>query len=198
VRAATLAWRAAALLAAFACTPALAGAAERPTHLAVYVAQYSPQRLVDILSERPQFGSSHLAAVAWSRSLSEAERSLRWEVEGQFVQHAGRQSHQEVNAVIVARWMRFPWDHRLDTRVAFGEGLSYASRTPAIEPRAQRPDEESVRLLNYLLLEIEVVVPRRERWSVFTRIHHRSGVAGIFGNVQGGSNFIGLGARYRY
>jgi hypothetical protein len=185
---------------ALACAilPGLALGGERPAHLAFYVAQYTPQRLVDILTERPRSGSSHLAAVAWSRSLSGAERSLRWELEGQLVQHVGQQSHQEVNAVLVARWMRFPWDHRLDTRVAFGEGLSYATRTPPIEPRARRPDEQSVRLLNYLLLEIEVVVPRRERWSVFTRIHHRSGVAGLFGNVQGGSNFIGLGARYRY
>jgi hypothetical protein len=186
------------LLAACVLFPAIAAAGERPSHLAFYAAQYTPQRLVDILTERPKSGSSHLAALAWSRSLSDADRSLRWEVEGQLVQHTGQQSHQEINVAIVARWMRFPWDHWLDTRVAFGEGLSYATRVPPIEPRAARPDETSVRLLNHLLLEIEVALPQRERWSVFTRIHHRSGVAGIFGNVRGGSNFIGLGARYRY
>jgi hypothetical protein len=190
--------RAARLLAVVAFLPSICAAGERPSHLAFYAAQYTPQRLVDILTERPKSGSSHLAALAWSRSLSDADRSLRWEVEGQLVQHTGQQSHQEINVAIVARWMRFPWDHWLDTRVAFGEGLSYATRVPPIEPRAARPDETSVRLLNHLLLEIEVALPQRERWSVFTRIHHRSGVAGIFGNVRGGSNFIGLGARYRY
>jgi hypothetical protein len=176
----------------------LAPAAAPSQHLALYAAQYSPQRLVDILTEAPRFGSSQLLALAWGRVLSAPERPLRWEFEAQFVQHGGGQSHQEVNALIVARWMRFPWDHVLDTRVAIGDGLSYAARMPALEPRSGAEDERSARLLNYLMLEIEVVPPGQPQWGLFTRIHHRSGVNGTFGNVKGGSNFIGFGARYRF
>lgn len=124
---------------------------------------------------------------------------MRWELEGQIVRHSGMQDHWETNAVVVARWMNFPWDHWLDTRFAFGEGLSYAWQVPELEPRGDEPGEgRSNRLLNYLLVELEFVVPGQPEWSAYTRIHHRSGVNGLFGGVQGGSNFVGLGVRYTF
>jgi hypothetical protein len=173
----------------------------KPRYVTAYVAQNSSDRLIDIVrSPPPATQSSYLAAITYGRTLGEG-RFIRWEVEGQLVQHWGMQSHQELSAALVARWMHFPWDHWIDTRFAFGEGLSYASDLPAVEPRAGREGERTARLLNYLLVEWEFMLPQREahsQWSVFTRIHHRSGVAGIFGNVRGGSNFVGVGVRYTY
>jgi hypothetical protein len=98
---------------------------------------------------------------------------------------------------VVARWTRFPWDDVLDTSVAFGQGVSFASKVPEVEPRADR-DEESRRLLNYLMVEVALAPPGDSRWSAVTRIHHRSGVFGLYGGVNGGSNFVGLGVRYRF
>jgi hypothetical protein len=46
-------------------------------------------------------------------------------------------------------------------------------------------------------VEIEAGPPAG-RWSGFLRIHHRSGAFGLYGDVRGGSNFVGLGARYRF
>jgi len=167
--------------------------------LSVYWAKNSPDRLVDIVRHlNPEMRASYLNTVALSRVWHESKR-LRWEWELQVARHHGMQSHWESNAVLVARWMHFPWDQWLDTRFAFGQGLSYALEVPPLEPRSEPDEEESARLLNYLLLELEVVPPRAEaHWSGFIRLHHRSGVFGTFSGVEGGSNFIGLGVRYRF
>ena len=173
-----------------------ASAAPTGSAISVYVAQYSPDRLLEILREySPDFESSYLATVAYSRFLIDGHW-IRWELEGQLVQHWGQQSHQELNGAIVARWLRFPWDRFLDTSLAVGEGLSIASRVPPLEPRSGPTEGESTRLLNYLLVELEFAPPQDSPWSAFVRIHHRSGIYGIFGNIKGGSNFIGLGLRY--
>jgi hypothetical protein len=183
-------------------TPSAAIANEAPArHLTAYGAVYSPNRMIELLGIRPErprlHGSSWLAAVALSQAYAVTAEHLVWEVEGQLVQHGGRQNHTEINALVVARWTRFPWDDLLDTSVAFGQGVSFATKVPEVEPRADR-DEESRRLLNYLMVEVALAPPGDSRWSAVTRIHHRSGVFGLYGGVNGGSNFVGLGVRYRY
>jgi hypothetical protein len=56
------------------------------------------------------------------------------EAEGQLVQNLGRQDHLEVNVLpVMARWHRIPWSRRVDTSVAFGLGLSYATELPDVE-----------------------------------------------------------------
>jgi hypothetical protein len=180
---------------------AAAAAAEPEQHFSVYTGVFSPNRFVELAGFRQQTvrtdTSSGLLAVALARELGRTGKSLRWELELQFVQHWGVQSHQETNAVLVARWRRFPWDHYVDTSLAFGEGLSYASRVPELEPRTDPGAAESARLLNYLLMELEMGPPSSP-WRGFMRVHHRSGVGGLFGGVRGGSNFVALGLRYRF
>ncbi|MDQ2077205.1 hypothetical protein [Marinimicrobium sp. ABcell2] len=167
-------------------------------YLSAYWAKNSPDRLLDILQTSiPELRSTYLNAVAVNYAYAEG-RLIRWELEGQLVRHYGMQDHWETNALVVARWMHFPWDHILDTRVAYGGGLSYALEVPYIEPRSEPEREDSTRLLHYLLLEVEVTLPEAERWSAFARIHHRSGVFGLFDGVRGGSNFIGVGVRYQW
>ncbi|MDQ2069414.1 hypothetical protein [Natronospira bacteriovora] len=167
--------------------------------MAAYWAKNSPDRLIDIVRElNPEMRRSYLNAVALSYSWHESER-VSWEWEGQLVRHYGMQHHWESNVVLVARWMDFPWDRWLDTRFAFGQGLSYAWEVPPLEPRSEPDDEGSARLLNYLLMELEFAPPSPDsQWSAMIRLHHRSGVFGTFSGVEGGSNFIGLGLRYRF
>jgi hypothetical protein len=52
--------------------------------------------------------------------------------------------------------------------------------------------------LNFLLAEIEFVLPWVPQWSNFIRVHHRSGVFGAYGGIEGGSNFVGIGIRYYF
>lgn len=168
--------------------------AEPQEYVSVFVAQNARDRLVDILSTASaDRRRSWLVAVAYGRPLHQW-RSISLELELQAARHTGMQRHGEFNAVLVARWMDFPWDHWADTRVAAGEGLSWATEVPELEPRSDPEEGESARLLNYLLFEVEVRPPARP-WSGYLRIHHRSGVYGLFSDVTGGSNFVGLGVR---
>lgn len=167
-------------------------------YVSVYWAKNSPDRFLDILTRlSPEFRSSYLVALAGGVAAARW-KWIRFEVEGQGGLHTGMQDHLEVNVVIIARWMDFPWDRWFDTRLAVGEGLSYAFQTPPLEPRSDSDDARSARLLNYLMVELEVVLPGLPRWSTFVRLHHRSGAGGFFFGVSGGSNFVGTGIRYAF
>jgi len=49
-----------------------------------------------------------------------------------------------------------------------------------------------------LLLELTLSLPNTPRWNLIARLHHRSGVGGIFNGVNGGSNALGLGIKYKF
>jgi hypothetical protein len=161
----------------------------------VYGAQLSGDTLADTLSFSAHYEDSYLAAVALSRKLGTFIDTVDFEVEGQLVQHFGDQTHQEINGLIVARWLPFPWDKYLDTTFAIGNGLSYATDTPEVEARAH---DENSQLLNYLMLELAFALKEKSPWKFVIRIHHRSGVYGIFNGVEGASNAIGAGIRYTF
>lgn len=142
------------------------------------------------------FVDSHLLAVAVNREILRANDWVALEGEAQLVQHFGKQDHNEVNALLVLRWLPFPWDDVVETSVAVGDGVSYATAIPQIEK--ERSPGNNARLLNYLLVEVEMAPPGDRSWSVIARIHHRSGVFGLFDGVSLGSNFYALGMRYRF
>ena len=150
--------------------------------------------LRDVLSDQ-EYVDSYIASLAVGQGLMDYKHYLRLEGEGQIVKHWGVQDHFEFNALLVFRWLAFPWDRYLDTSFAVGEGLSYATDDPEIE--VEKHDRTS-RLLNYLMFELAVVVPQQPQWTLFARVHHRSGVFGLFDGVSGGSNVVGAGVRYTF
>ena len=172
--------------------------AEDAWNVALYGAKNSPDRFVDILSRPPpEMRSSWLYAMTLGYTFYQGA-GVRMEAELQFARHTGMQRHYELNAIYLGRWSTPFLDAGRDLNLALGHGLSWASEVPPIEPRSDPDEEESTRLLHYLLLEVEYRPSREHPWSAFTRIHHRSGVFGLFDNVRGGSNFIALGIRYRW
>jgi MipA family protein len=106
----------------------------------------------------------------------------------------------QVNGYIKAYYYGLPWSHRVNTRLGFGAGLSYARRVPIMEQRDQAVrGRDTSRLLNYMDPTIDVslgdlVGSRRLRDTfVGLGVSHRSGIFGssqLFGNVNGGSNYI--------
>ena len=139
---------------------------------------------------------SYLAAIAVSEPVYYHER-YQWEVEGQVVKHFGLQDHWEFNALIALRWKYFPWNKHVKTSFAVGDGLSYATEVPLLED-LDEPETGSTRLLNYLLIELTFAPPKEEHWAFVFRIHHRSGIFGVFDDVSGGSNVIALGIKYTF
>lgn len=146
------------------------------------------------LTDYEALQNSFLTTANVGRQIGHPFESLYIDAEGQVGQHFGKQDHQEVVGVLVARWEYFPWDHELDTSLSVGEGLSWASELPAKEGEG---DDKTAQLLNYVLFEVAASPGEEKRWEGFLRVHHRSGVFGAFSGVYGASNFVGLGVRYR-
>jgi hypothetical protein len=147
------------------------------------------------------FESNYIHGIALSRELRRTKTHFSWELEGMFAKHHGKhktgyQNYEEFVLAIFLRYHTFPWDHIIDTSFAIGEGLSLTSKTP--ERESQRDDSESQPLLNYLAIELAFRIPKYPKASMVYRIHHRSGVFGLFGGVKGASDFYMLGLRYNF
>lgn len=113
----------------------------------------------------------------------------------------GRQPDSwQIDAYMKAYYYGFPWRDRLQTRLGFGFGVSYAQRVPYAERVSlEERDRNLSKLLNYLDPTIDVNIGdlfRREQWRstwVGLGISHRSGIfasSRMLGNVNGGSNYI--------
>ena len=106
----------------------------------------------------------------------------------------------QVNGYIKAHYYGLPWSHRVNTRLGFGAGLSYARRVPFVESRDQAVrGRDTSRLLNYMDPTVDVslgdlIGSRRLRDTfVGLGVSHRSGIFGssqLLSNVDGGSNYI--------
>ncbi len=179
--------------------PSHARAESGDFHLGVYGGKAAKERMLDILTRyNTGFIDSYLVAIAPGYVFRRGPNT-RHEVEGQVVYHWGEQNHWEFNVAYLLRWMTFPWDQYVDTRVAVGAGVSWATEVPFIEPRAKElGEQESTQLLGYVAVEIELAPPRESAWSGFIRLHHRSSAYGLFDDTRGGSNFITLGTRYHF
>jgi hypothetical protein len=67
---------------------------------------------------------SYLASLGLMYEFGQSPPHVRWELEGQIVQHMGLQEHTEFALDIAVRWVSSPWDKWVDTSAALGAGLS--------------------------------------------------------------------------
>ena len=172
-------------------------AADSPWFVSLYTGQYSNTALNEIIRFNTQFESANVFVASLGKELGVYHDKIGIEWEGQVAWHSGKQSHGEINASYTLRWLPFFWDRYLDTSFAFGNGISYATSDPELEIR-ESDDLETHQWLYYILVEMAFVVPRYEQWDLFVRIHHRSSVFGAIGGITTGSNFVGMGLRYRF
>ena len=163
----------------------------------IYAGQYSDTALNEIIRLNTDFESSYVYVLSVGKELGVYKNVIGYEVEGQVAWHSGMQHHEEVNCAFTLRWLPFFWDKYLDTSFAFGNGLSWATDEPELEIR-EGDENKSNQLLYYILVELAFALPRRPQWDLFVRIHHRSSVFGLIDNITTGSNFVGLGLRYKF
>lgn len=162
-----------------------------------YIGQYSDTAFNEIIRFNTELESSYVHVLSVGKELGVYKDKIQYELEAQVSKHTGDQDHEEINAVFTLRWLPFWWDDYLDTSFAFGNGVSYATEDPPLEIR-DSDDDETSKWLYYFLVEMAVGVPKTTDWDLFVRIHHRSSVFGAIDNVMAGSNFVGLGLRYRF
>ena len=161
-----------------------------PWKTALYVGRHTDTRFLQIVQGETRFRDSYVAALALSRTWATWADLADWEAEVQVAKHWGRQHHGELNAAVLLRWVRFPWDHRLRTTIALGIGPSVASSTPKVE---RDREKETARRLAFMPFEITAGSPDRQ-WEGFVRVHHRSGVFDTISRGTG-SNFVAGGIR---
>ncbi len=150
-----------------------------------------------------QFEPSSLVALAISREFARWSRYLAFEVDGEGAKHFSQSNERlyessawEFDAALVCRWLYFPWNRYVVTTFAVGEGLSYATGKLLFEPTNPQLAQN---LLDYMLFELTLALPQFQHWSIVTRIHHRSGVFGLFpGDVHQGSNYMCTGIKYTF
>ena len=172
-------------------------AASQKWFTSIYVGQYSDNALNEIIRFQTELEDSYIYVLSVGKELGRLKDYVSMEVEGQLGKHSGGQSHGELNGSFTLRWLPFPWDKYLDTSFAFGNGLSYAFEEPELEI-IENEENETSQWLYYILVELAFQVPKQNHWDVFVRIHHRSSVFTLINNVDAGSNFLGLGLRYRF
>jgi hypothetical protein len=180
---------------------------ERSWHLTVYGSRWVnadlleiPERTLtgDLTGEDAYFvgaGLSRVVVPSFSIPLPGTDFAFhgnRIELEGQVLRHFGDQSHWEGTIALMFRTGQIPLFGGLSVNLAVGEGLSYASERPSLEGN---PNLEPTRLLNYLAFEAEFSHSSLPGVYFVPRIHHRSGVFGLFADKGSGSNFIGAGIR---
>lgn len=178
-------------------------------NLLFYGGKYTETDLLPILfSQKTDYRDSFIGVVGINYPLSYKIRFLDFEVEALFVKHFGIMNHWESDILTLARISNLFY---LPISFAFGEGISISSQNPALENKRkgfyfdtglfQFKGIESRNLLNYVMVELDYRVwdtsynPR-----VFLRIHHRSGVFGLFcpPDPACGSNFISYGIKFSY
>ena len=185
--------------------PAKHAAAERPEErgdyaITIYVGQSSPDNFSSIhyKPHKTEFEDTYLTAVALSKKLFDIGAHLDVELEGNIVRRFGDDDSWEFNAALFFRWDKFPWQVQIYTTVAIGAlGPSYATGISDGERRKSGNDEGS-RLLHYMAPEITFSPPSNHDIAVIMRVHHRSGVFGLFDGVDGGSNFVSIGLRHYF
>jgi hypothetical protein len=136
---------------------------------------------------------TYIGVAALGREFWRYRDNISFEVEGQLGKFFGEESQWQINGVIVARWLKFPWDKYVETSVAVLEGLSYNTEVSDVE---KDDDEDAGRWLNYLGFELTLGLPKYPQWDFVYRIHHRSSVRGLIG--AGGSNYPSIGFKYSF
>ncbi len=113
------------------------------------------------------------------------------------VQHHGLQDNAEVGAAYTLKTPDLELG-ALGVNFGSGIGLSYALGNPSYEDGAKEDPNRRYRLQLLLLLDLEWRISGLDRWSLVTRVHHRSGMYGLIAPQHVGSNFLAAGIRYRF
>jgi hypothetical protein len=109
----------------------------------------------------------------------------------------GDESLGEAWAALYFRYDDLPWNDTVYTTIAVNTGVSLLTEISEFEEGRDDKGKSSV-FLHYLGPEITFADPENKNLELVFRLHHRSGVFGLFDGVESGSTFISAGIRMRF
>ena len=127
-----------------------------------------------------------LAGVGVARRVADLGAGLSLEV-GFLFNYRSEERGLEFALPVALAFDRFPWRDRLPTRLRLAFGPSFTTRIGDVERR--RDDGDGSRILSMFNPEIAFGAPNAPEWSVFFRLHHRSGAFGLIDGIQDGSTY---------
>lgn len=149
----------------------------------------------EFVASNVRYEPSYLVALSYKQSCGDVAFLNSWGVKGFCeligVKHFGLQNNYEVDLAyqLVSPSLRI---RQVDIRFGAAMGLSYALGEPSYEDGPKANPEKRYRFQNFNSYEL-IFSPVGETYSVFSRIHHRSGVYGLVAPQNVGSNFVSLG-----
>jgi hypothetical protein len=133
-------------------------------------------------------------ALVVNKPVMETSRFL-FGLESSLLKHCGMQSNFESTLAGTVKY-RIPAVLGLLTSATVGEGVSYAYSSPTFEKGPNNSRQGQVKFQNHLVFEFAIGAAPLKDVFLVTRIHHRSGVYGLFGPPHIGSNFLAFGINY--
>ena len=122
---------------------------------------------------------------------------LTVEAEGGTSFRFGDESLGEAWTALYLRYDNLPWNDTVYTTIGVNTGLSLLTDSSDFE--AGRDSEgRSSKFLHYMGPEITFADPDNKDLEFVFRLHHRSGVFGLFDDVVSGSTFLSTGIRIRF
>lgn len=180
---------------------------EYPWAVFWYYGRMTENALKNVLRFDYSLAKANLTSFEVSKTLS-PENPIRWIFQPIVtnVSFAVNGTYQEdpvgpigqFNPYLLFRWEHFPWDKYVVTTFAIGEGFSWVSDIPSRESRTPEKAAIARKFYNYLMFEASFARPKQPEWQLVYRLHHRSGVFGLYGPGVNGSTAVGLGVRYQF
>ena len=109
----------------------------------------------------------------------------------------GDESLGEAWTALYLRYDGLPWNDTVYTTVGVNTGVSLLTDISEFEEGRDGKGRASV-LLHYLGPEFTFADPENKDLELVLRLHHRSGVFGLFDGVVSGSTFLSAGIRVRF
>lgn len=193
-----------------------------------YTGKYTETDLLPILlKQKTEYKNSYILVSALNFPLGININFLKFEAEGQLTKHFGIMNHMEVNSLLVARVENLFFlpigfafgegisiaskNPKLENKKKgiyfadyyFSPIQSYYLLANGFYPIGGSIQTESIRskpILNYLMVEFDYALKNFQYYPrVFLRIHHRSGVFGLYcpPDPACGSNYITYGIKFR-
>ncbi|MBM9548732.1 hypothetical protein JWG40_17025 [Leptospira sp. 201903074] len=171
--------------------------------LVLYGGIFTTTDLIPIVfRQKTDYKESYIGSFGISRPLDYRIRWFDFLWEGNVTKHFGEMNHWEMNGFYIVKIDRM---YGSPFSLSLGEGLSLASENPKLENKAkgyyldglQKDAIESRALLNYMMVEISSYLPFERKTELFLRVHHRSGIFGLYcpPDPNCGSNFVSYGFR---